>query len=199
MKSFCAIIVAALCGFSLRAQTGSTGEPATNSVPRPPTTINSDSADFDMNARKAYYHGNVIVSDPQMKLTCAELVADIPESGHITHIVAETNVVIDFTDDHGQTNHVTAQKAVYDYKMQNAVTNETVTLTGNPVVQNEQGMQSGDVIIWDRVNGRFSFIHPRMTFRQSLNFMPTTNSAPPVMAMTNKPPANANRLTKPKN
>ncbi len=47
------------------------------------------------------------------------------------HIVAETNVVIDATDDKGQKMHATGEKTVYVFAVQNGVTNETVTLTGN--------------------------------------------------------------------
>ncbi|HEU6446982.1 MAG TPA: LptA/OstA family protein [Verrucomicrobiae bacterium] len=192
MKIVYIIAIALLGGFNLRAQMDLNGG-TTNSV-RPPTRIDSDRADFDMNARKAFYHGHVVVNDPQMKLTCDELVADIPQSGHIQQIVAETNVVIDFIADGDQTNHVTAEKAVYNFKIENGVTNETVTLTGNPVVRNAQGEQSGDVITWDRANGRFSFVHPHMVFSQHLNFMPETNSSLPTIpekpkAITNKPAA----------
>ena len=36
------------------------------------------------------------VDDPEMKLTCEWLVADLPQTGgRVDHIVAETNVVID--------------------------------------------------------------------------------------------------------
>ena len=71
-----------------------------------------------------------------MKLTCALLVADLPQSGgRLNHIVAETNVVIDAKDDEGQPIHATSDKTVYDYNVQNGVTNETVTLTGNPQPQ----------------------------------------------------------------
>ena len=48
--------------------------------------------------------------------------------------------------------HATGDKAVYDYDVQDGVTNETVTLTGNPQVENAQGRMTGDPIIWDRAN-----------------------------------------------
>ena len=77
--------------------------------------ISSDSADFDLTGHEAIYRGHVRVDDPQMKLTCEQLIADVPQSGgHVNHIVAETNVVIDFMDNKGQTNHATGDKAVYD-------------------------------------------------------------------------------------
>ena len=176
--------------------------PAVPSPPRAPTLIDSDSADFDLNGHQAIYRGHVRVDDPQMKLTCAQLIADLPQSGgRPTHIVAETNVVIDFTDDKGQTNHATSDKAVYLYNVQNGVTNETVTLTGNPQpqVENAQGTQAGDVIIWDRVNNN---IHIRisgnyhMISSQNLNDVMTDTNSPTVIKTTNFSPGTIENLDK---
>jgi lipopolysaccharide transport protein LptA len=204
VKKICFIALLALAGgWILRAQTNA---PNTNAVaeilalvttnapapqpqpPRAPTRIDSDSADFDLNGHKAIYRGNVRVDDPQIKLTCEFLVADLPQSGgRINHIVAETNVVIDTTDEKGATNHVTSDKAVYDYNVQGTVTNETITLTGSPQVENAQGTQSGDVIIWDRANKHIRFVNPIMVSGRSLgSAMGETNSA---AAKTNNPPA----------
>jgi lipopolysaccharide transport protein LptA len=180
----------------LHAQTNAAAsETATNKTqiaPQPsrgPTLIDSDSAHFDMAAHRAVYRGHVRVDDPQMKLTCALLTADLPQNGgRVNHIVAETNVVIDFTDEKGQTSHATGDKAVYDYQMQNGVTNETVTLTGNPQVEDAQGTQAGDVITWDRANNGFQFINPHMIFRQSF-----TGAS----AETNSPATTTNNLPAP--
>ena len=125
-----------------------------------------------------------------MKLTCAQLTTDLPESGgRPSRIVAETNVVIDFTDTKGQTNHATSDKAVYLYHVQNGVTNETVTLTGNPQMENAQGTQAGDVIIWDRANNKIHFDSPHMILRQNLNG---------ATADTNAAAAGTNDLSAPK-
>ena len=72
------------------------------------------------------------MDDPEIKLHCEWLVADLPQTGGAsTNIVAETNVVIDATDDKGQKMHATGDKAVYVYAVENGVTNEMVTLTGH--------------------------------------------------------------------
>lgn len=175
MKFFCFIVFFALANvWALRAQTNAPAEPHL-------TQIDSDSVDFDMNtnARTATYIGHVRVDDPQMKLTCAWLLANLPQDGgHISHIVAETNVVIDFTDDKGQTNHATSDKAVYDYNVQGAVTNETVTLTGHPLVVNVQETIRGEPIVWDRANNHFSAVNETMIFHQNLDSAITgTNSS----------------------
>ncbi len=196
MKCFSLIVIAVWCGWMVHAQTNATApsSPAnasTNSPdappPRAPTRIDSDqSADFDLNGHQAIYRGHVRVDDPEMKLTCALLVADVPQAGgHPNRIVAETNVVIDFTDTKGQTNHATSDKAVYLYNVQDGVTNETVTLTGNPVMVNAQGTQAGDVIIWDRASNKLHFDNPHMIFRQSLNGATAETNSPP--AKTNFP------------
>jgi lipopolysaccharide transport protein LptA len=161
------------------------------SKPQPPRQlmrIESDSLDVDLTARKAAHHGHVRVDDPEMKLTCENLIADLPqEGGRINHIVAETNVVIDFTDEKGQTMHATGDKMVYDYAVQNGVTNETATLTGNPVLENAQGKSTGDVIVLDLIRNHLEIINPRIIYRQNINGVTADTNSPP--ATTNSPAA----------
>ena len=184
-----------LGGLLVHAQTNT---PAAPPAPRAPTLIHADSADFDLNGRQAIYHRHVRVDDPQMKLTCEELVADLPQTGgRPDHIVAETNVVIDFTDTKGQTNHATGDQAVYVYSEQDGVTNETVTLTGNPQMENAQGTQAGDVIIMDLVNNKAHFDNPHMIFRQNLNGTSAdTNPPATVIKTTNFPPGTVENIDK---
>ena len=205
MKRFSLIVIAVWCSWMVHAQTDATVQSspasATTNSPvvapptRPPTRIDSDSADFDLVARTGTYRGDVRVDDTEMKLTCAWLVADVPQSGgRPNRIVAETNVVIDFTDTKGQTNHATGDKAVYIYSEQDGVTNKTVTLTGNPQIENAQGTQAGDVIILDLANNKIHFDNPHMIFRQNLNGATTnTNSSP---AKTNFPPGTIENIDK---
>ena len=194
MKRLCLLAFAALGGLALPAQTNVTGSLAT---PRGPTLITSLSADFDLSGREATYRGHVRVDDPQMKLACEKLVADVPQAGgHVSHIVAETNVVIDFLDNRGKTNHATADKAVYVYSEQGGATNETVTLTGNPQMENDQGTLIGDVIVWDRLNNRLSASNQKMVLRQSFSGSPPATNAPEPN-ITNPPPA-INRPDAPK-
>jgi len=205
MKRLSLIVITLLYGGMVHAQTdvtvqsapapATTNSPVVPPPPRAPTQIYSDnSADFDLNGHQAIYRGHVRVDDPEMKLTCALLVADVPQAGgHPNHIVAETNVVIDFTDDKGQTNHATSDKAVYLYNVQNGVTNETVTLTGNPQpqVENAQGTQAGDVIVWSRENTnshvRFIGNYHMVSYQKPGEVMMGTNS-PVTVVKTNVPP-----------
>jgi lipopolysaccharide export system protein LptA len=157
---------------------------ATNSVPRVATEISSDRADFDLDARHAVYYGNVFVDDPKMKLNCERLTVMLPQSGgRPERIIAEKNVVIDFTDDKGQTNHVTSQKAVYTYKVESGVTNEVMTFTGDPQpeLKNATMIQTGDVIVWTRANDadHIHITNPHTVPLQNLNSNSKTNAASP--------------------
>ena len=89
MKRFSLIVIALFYGWMVHAQTdvtaqsapapATTNSPAAPPPPRAPTQIYSDnSADFDLNGHQAIYRGHVRVDDPEMKLTCALLVADVP-------------------------------------------------------------------------------------------------------------------------
>jgi lipopolysaccharide export system protein LptA len=187
MKFHHLVVIAVLGGLMVHAQTNT---PGALPAPRAPMFIHADSADFDLNGHQGIWRWHVRVDDPQMKLTCEQLVADMPPAGgRPDHIVAETNVVIDFTDTKGQTNHATGDKAVYVYSEQGGVTNKTVTLTGNPQIENAQGTQAGDVIILDLANNKAHFENPHMIFRQSLN---------DAVADTNSAAAGSNVLSAPK-
>ncbi len=98
-------------------------------------------------------------------------------------------MVIDFTDDKGQTNHATSDKAVYNYNVQGAVTNETVTLTGNAKTENAQAILTGEPIIWNRVNGSLTATNEHTIFRQNLDS---------AMTETNSTAASTNKLSAPK-
>ena len=176
MKKIYLIALLLAAGEISRAQTNAVAAPP----PRAPTIINSDRADFDLVARRAFYYGNVHVDDPQMKLTCAKMVADLPpDGGHINRIVAETNVVIDFLDEKGDKYHVTSDKAVYAYSVENTMTNETVTFTGSPKVVTAEGTISCEPLIWDRAKGHFKFGGGyQMILNQNLNGGGGTNSLP---------------------
>lgn len=170
------------CGAVAVAQTNGpltlpTNAPATK--PQPPTEIISDAADFDMNAHQAIYRGHVKVTDPEVKLTCDWLVVDLPAAGaHLSHVLADTNVVVDFTDEKGEKYHVTSARAVYAYKVVNAVTNETVTFTGRPKVVTATSTIKSEPMIWDRARNKFTFINPIMTMVSTNAPAGGTNASP---------------------
>jgi beta-lactamase regulating signal transducer with metallopeptidase domain len=88
--------------------------------------IRSDHAQFDTNTHQVTYFGHVRVDGPQMKLASERLTVDqSPSSERVMSITAETNVVID-----GGTNHITCDRAVFAFTVQNGITNVTMTVTG---------------------------------------------------------------------
>ncbi len=168
---------------TLRAQTNTS---AATQLVRTRTVIDSQRVFFSNTTRQIIYSGQVRVDDPQMKLTCEQLTADFPQTGgHIDHLVALTNVVMDSTDEKGQTTHATGDTATYDYKVQNGVTNEVVILTGNARAENAKMILYGEPITYDRTTGNLSAEKEHMIIKQNLASVLNTNAPP---AKTNFPP-----------
>jgi lipopolysaccharide export system protein LptA len=147
------------------------------------TVITSDSATFDNNTQQQVFLGNVVVVDPRITLYCHRLLVIVPKKGErLSHLTAETNVVIDFVDpEKHETNHLTANIAIYNYAVVNSVTNETVTFTGTPGhpprVVTAQGIINSEPLIWDRAANKFIFKSYSMELQQSIT---DTNSTSPV-------------------
>jgi lipopolysaccharide export system protein LptA len=176
MKIFFILLLAGSCGI-LRAQTNAPAQ----TPPEPKTEISSDTFHFDGIKNQMIYLGHVFVTDNvKAKLHCEQLTVDLPpDFGHPTNIVAETDVVIDMLDEKGQTNHITADKAVYIYSVVNAVTNEVVTFTGGnptPKVENPQFTATGDPLVLNLVTKQFSGLNYRTFFKQPPTSGNGTNS-----------------------
>lgn len=106
-----------------------------------------DGLEYDSQSRLAIYRGNVRVSDPQMKLKCQVLTAQLSVSNKIETIVAEHAVEIELTDER-ETSRAVSDKAVY------TAATELVVLTGSPKVTNKQGTLTGDRVMLDRTKGK---------------------------------------------
>ena len=147
-------------------------------------TIHSEGPyQMDLNAHWVTYQDHVRVTDKQMVMTCEWLLANLPFHGeHITNIVAQTNVVGDFVDEKNQKWHVTGDKGVYAWHVQDGVTNETITLTGNPP-QIEQGSSTntmtGDAIIYNLITKKVRIDNPTTVFWYQTNSPAGTNSLGP--------------------
>ena len=158
------------------------------------TRIEASSLEFDRDKGVAVYKGNVRVQDPEMDLLCEEMVVRFSSptnrlaatnapvttgsvtngparplmgiGGRIDSIIALGSVVIVNKKDKSR---ATGQKAVY-----NAAT-DIIELTGNPVLETEQGTLLGETIEMDRRNNRLSAKKARMDIVQP----PTKTNAPP--------------------
>jgi lipopolysaccharide export system protein LptA len=167
MNKIILLLTLGFCGLAAAQTNGPlklpANAPAAKARPQPPTEIDSDAADFDLNLHQAIYRGHVLVVDPKVRLTCEWMLVNLPQGGeHLNHVLAMTNVVVDFTNKKGEKYHVTSAKAVYDYKVVNAVTNETVTFTGKPVVETANSTIYSEPMVWDRARNHFIFTAPKM-------------------------------------
>jgi lipopolysaccharide export system protein LptA len=151
--------------------------PATNQPaarPRGPIFIHSAGpAVVDMENHWVTYSDDVLVTNPEMKLTCEWAKADFPgDWGQATNVVAQTNVVVDYIDPKGQKGRALGDKAVYLFQIENGLTNETVTLTGDPTNnppaveagENFTNRQIGSQIVYDVRTGKVTFFQPSGIF-----------------------------------
>ncbi len=128
---------------------------------RGPTTITAlGPADFDLNNHWTIYRDHVCVSNAQVTLSCDWVKAVFPQNWQRpTNIVAETNVVIDYIAQNGQKTRATGDRAVDIYQEIDGVTNDTITLTGNPLrwprIEQSDGYMTSDKFTWDRTGGHF--------------------------------------------
>jgi lipopolysaccharide export system protein LptA len=188
MKIFFAVCAILGVCLVLAAQT-TTPQPAPTESPalvgtatNGPTTIRSHFCEIHLKSNMAIYREDVRVDNPQMKLACELLTVEAPKmtAGKFNRATAETNVVIDWTDEKGSPNHATAEKAVYTYALTNIATapeiqwqtNSIVVLTGHPLVTNVDGTFEGDPIIWDRLSDVVTSPH----FQQSTIYQTQTGT-----------------------
>lgn len=176
----------ALAPTNSTAAMGGTNHPAASRPQRVKMTIHSDGPyqmDLNEHERWVTYQDHVRVTEGQMTMKCEWLMANLPEDKeHITNIVAQTNVVADFIDNKNQKWHVTGDKGVYAYHVQDGVTNETVTLTGNPpeIQEGEEtNTMTGDAIIYDLVTKKVTIPNPTSVFWHDTNSPAGTNSFAP--------------------
>lgn len=159
--------------------------PATNAPDaKPPRYVHIQSvgpAVLDFDNHWVTYSHNVCVTNEQMKLTCEWIKAEFNSSGdQATNIVAETNVVIDFTDPKGQKGRAIGTNALYIFQVLNGLTNETVTLTGDPPEilegQNFTNRTITSRVVYDLMTRKVTFDSPSGTYFGSTNGEAGSNS-----------------------
>ena len=166
MKLVSILLLASLTFASRAAEPPPTGKKVSE------IDITSDTFDFDQKSGLAIYAGHVFVSDPQMKLRCETMRVLLPAGGgKIDNIVAEQNVVIDLTDDKGQTSHATGTKAVYSAK------SDTVELTGDPKIETAQGTLTADLVLLNRNESKLQ-ARGKVKMLLRPGALPKTSSAP---------------------
>jgi beta-lactamase regulating signal transducer with metallopeptidase domain len=139
------LAVVLLAGLALAtltdAQNQTPPQPSKSGEPGAPKVVWSASADYaeiDPNKQQATYLGHVCVDAPRMKLGSERLTVELLPSGErVMYLTAETNVVIDFTGERGETKHLTGDRLVYAYSVQNGMTNGTMTVSGHSKISSK--------------------------------------------------------------
>lgn len=163
-----AAALAAVGVLPIAAQTNLAVVPEAGTTEKSVTEIFAQRAEFDLKSNVVRYIGNVRVENPELKVRCETLAAQLPVSGgRFESIIAEGDVEFDTTDAQGRKISGAGQKAVYTYRSSENGTNETIELTGNPLVRTDQGTLAGDTIVFDRITGRITATNPRMTVGQT--------------------------------
>ena len=116
---------------------------ATNVQVPQPVEIFARSTVISLTNRSAIYTDQVRVVDARSEIQCELLTISGSTAGgnEITSVIAERAVKILNLQDGSR---ATGQRALYN------VTNNLVTLTGNPAIENAQGRMGGDKVILDR-------------------------------------------------
>ena len=188
------LLLATSCGFAVAQTNLPAGKAAEQDL-----VIVSDSGYFDGVTNQMVYLGHVLVTyNAKDTLNCERLTVDLPaDRGSPTNILAETNVVVDVLDEKGQTNHLTADQAVYSFQLLDpftnvvksvtnvvyAVTNEIITFSGGnplPKLERPDATIVDDLIIIDVIKRHVSYAghHLEIKFKQTSHPGDSTNASP---------------------
>jgi len=100
--------------------------------------------------KNAVFRGGVHATHPRMNLTCETLTVLAPPPAEKV-LIAEQAVVFDLADEKGQKIHGTGDKAVYTNSITSTLTNDLLTLSGNPArLATTTATNENNVIVLDR-------------------------------------------------
>ncbi len=136
-NAWCALIPAlfiSFCGMGIGAELGTTLE-----IGGDVTVITSDRLTFDYENQFALFEGNVVVTDPEMKLTADRMNVTFDKKSEVESIDATGDVRIQQDD-----KVANAGEAVYNVKT------GQIVLKGNPRVRRGNDLLQGDVITFWR-------------------------------------------------
>jgi len=109
--------------------------------------------DYELTEKQAQFDRNVRIDHPRMKWSCGKMTAFFPPPGEKNQkLVAEENVVFDLSEAASQPDrkvHGKGEKVVYNYNVSPSATNDVMEITGNPVLQTDQGTFENSIIIFD--------------------------------------------------
>jgi len=111
--------------------------------------------EYRLSEENAWFHDHVRLQHPQMNWECERLHVQIPPAGgRVERLVAEDSVSFDLLDARGQKLTGRGEKAVYNYSITEAGTNDLLELTGNPVLQTTNGTFNNPVFLLNLGTGK---------------------------------------------
>jgi lipopolysaccharide export system protein LptA len=131
--------------------------PVTSPAPRPkpaaPQFADITCEEYLVRPETALFRGGVhAISPSRMNMTCETLTVLAPPTGEKI-LIAEQRVIFDLTSEKGDKIHGTGDKAVYTNSITSTLTNDLLTLTGNPArLATTTATNENNVIVLDRTH-----------------------------------------------
>lgn len=113
------------------------------------------SEEYVVRPQVALFEGKVRLLHPQITMSCDHLAvhsAADKEKGQ--SLVAEHSVIFDLLSTDGRKVHGTCQNALYDYSVTRGRTNDSLEMTGNPVLETTNGTVQNSVLVLDRAQNK---------------------------------------------
>ena len=113
------------------------------------------SEEYVVRPNVALFEGKVRLLHPQITMSCDHLAvhsAADKEKGQ--SLVAEHSVIFDLLSTDGQKVHGTCQNALYDYSITGGRTNDSLEMTGHPVLETTNGTVQNSVLLLDRTQNK---------------------------------------------
>ena len=140
--------------------------------------IFSDRFQYSVNSGEGVYSDNVRVAGTNLLMTQKVLTLKVPlQEGRLQSVLAEQNVIFDYTNSDHEKIHATGEKANY------SADTGLLKMSGHPAWRADQREGSGDEILIDRTNKIYRATGKawlKMAGRSlgGAGFLPSTNSLP---------------------
>ena len=113
------------------------------------------SRDYTVARETTHFVGGVKIIHPQMDWTCEQVTVKTGGSGSKdVNILAQERVAFLLSGARGETLRGACEKAVYDYQITSALTNDILRMTGNPVLETTNAVLTNSVILVDRAHNK---------------------------------------------
>jgi lipopolysaccharide export system protein LptA len=125
---------------------------------------------------RARFEGGVRIVHPRLNWVCRTMDVDSPNPKDVTMIAEQA---VEFTlrsatdDENAQSAHGTCNRAVYNYAITPNGTNDTMTLTGNPILETTNGIIKNRILILDCANNKLMAPGPYKIYGTNSTPIPT--------------------------